>query len=397
MHPMAVILLVWTCLFSSCLNYEDSASCEGITCSGSGVCEIQSDSPVCDCFEGYAGDDCADCDEGYHDEHGNCVADESCNEASCSGHGDCDDTTGVVTCICHEGHQGSRCDECANGYQDHDRDGACLPGCSIEDCNQHGSCDDESGLATCACEAGWDGSSCQVEIQWVEIPAGSFMMGSEIERRPEEMPVHLVNVPAFLMNRTEVTVRQYRACVEAGACTEPDKGWTFGNWGVPGRDEHPVNCVDWFQASAYCQWLGVRLPSEAEWEYAARSAGQDITYPWGDELATCDYAIMHDEEEGYGCGMLGTWEVCSKPAGNTSQGLCDMSGNIYEWVQDYYHDDYVNAPTDGSAWEIPSHEFRITRGGCFGYGYPLLRSASRRGFPYERIFDFNGFRCSKNQ
>ena len=115
-----------------------------------------------------------------------------------------------------------------------------------------------------------------------------------------------------------------------------------------------MNCLDWQQAVDFCAWAGGRLPSEAEWEYAARSGGPSSSYkyPWGNDAATCTYAVMDDG--GYGCGTGRTWSVCSKPAGNTSQGLCDMSGNVWEWVEDWYHGDYTGAPTDGSAWVSPT-------------------------------------------
>ncbi len=206
-----------------------------------------------------------------------------------------------------------------------------------------------------------------------------------------ELPVHSVTVPSFEMAKTEVTIDQYGACVDAGACTAPNTG-THCNWGVSGHGAHPVNCVDWNQAVAFCSWAGGGLPSEAEWEYAARSGGQDITYPWGDETATCQYAVMN--EGGYGCGQGSTWATCSKTAGNTTQGFCDMAGNVWEWVQDWYHSDYTGAPTDGSAWE-DSGSHRVTRGGDFYDDAHYLRAAYRLGGdPSFRHADL-GFRCAR--
>jgi formylglycine-generating enzyme required for sulfatase activity len=189
----------------------------------------------------------------------------------------------------------------------------------------------------------------------------------------DELPVHAVTVPTFEMLRTEITVSQYGECVTAGSCTEPGTG-TNANWNDPGYEDHPVNYIDWQQAVDFCTWAGGRLPSEAEWEYAARSGGQDITYPWGNDAATCAYAVMN--EGGWGCGMDRTWTVCSKPAGNTTQGLCDMAGNVWEWVQDWYHSDYTGAPIDGSAWE-DSGSIRVIRGGSFGNTSYYVRAAYR--------------------
>ena len=232
---------------------------------------------------------------------------------------------------------------------------------------------------------------------WVSISGGTFQMGST-EGSSDEEPVHPVTVPSFQMWRTEVTVAQYGQCVDAGACDEPYEGSEpYENWGVAGREDHPVNNVDWDQAVAFCDWAGGRLPSESEWEYAARSGGQDITYPWGNEEATCDYAVMYDEAtEEIGCGEGHTWAVCGIPAGNTDQGLCDMSGNVWEWVQDWYHGDYTGAPDDGSAWEDPSGSARVIRGGGFhAYAY-ALRAAARYGNHPGVDHDNLGFRCARS-
>ena len=131
------------------------------------------------------------------------------------------------------------------------------------------------------------------DIKWVTIPGGSFQMGSK--ESDDEQPVHTVRVPTFQISRSEITIAQYRACVQAGVCSEPAVG-KFLNWGETERDHHPVNGVNWSQASEFCDWIGARLPSEAEWEYAARSGGRDQEYPWGDEAATCRHAVMKSQK-----------------------------------------------------------------------------------------------------
>ncbi|MFO8071276.1 MAG: formylglycine-generating enzyme family protein [Polyangia bacterium] len=228
------------------------------------------------------------------------------------------------------------------------------------------------------------------DVTWVSIPGGVFQMGST-EGNSNETPVHEVTVPGFEMTKTEVTVSQYAECVAASVCSEPDTG-SDCNWNESGYEDHPVNCVDWNQAVAFCEWVGGRLPSEAEWEYAARGGGQDITYPWGDETATCDYAVMYDG--GNGCGTGRTWSVCSKTAGNTDQGLCDMAGNVWEWVQDWYHSDYTGAPTDGSAWE-DSGSSRVLRGGGFDFVAVYLRAAVRDGGYPSAQTGVLGCRCAR--
>ena len=198
----------------------------------------------------------------------------------------------------------------------------------------------------------------QARIQWVPIPGGSFMMGYEDIH--DAKPRHSVAVPSFEMAKTLVTFEQYRACVEAGACTPANYSCVTPDFTA---DDQPAVCVRWDQAKTFSEWAGGRLPSEAEWEYAARSAGKDRQYPWGDDAPTCERAVI--SQGGDGCGRHFTWPVCSKPKGNTQQGLCDMAGNVWQWTQDWYHDSYQGAPKDGSAWNAYTDYGHVIRGGSW--------------------------------
>ena len=230
-------------------------------------------------------------------------------------------------------------------------------------------------------------------VQWVLIAGGSFMMGSHSSGVSDELPVHDVVVSAFYMSKSEVTVGQYRACVQRGPCAAPNTG-SRCNWGRNGRDDHPINCVDWNQARSFCRWVGGRLASEAEWEYAARSGGRTWKYAWGNEDVTCSRAVI--DEGGKGCGRDGTWPVCSKTAGNTSHGLCDMVGNVWEWVEDCWHGSYSGAPDDGSSWTSGcTRPPRIGRGGAWSSPLSYLRAANRSRYTPGSRFNRLGFRCAR--
>lgn len=229
-------------------------------------------------------------------------------------------------------------------------------------------------------------------IEWITIPGGKFMMGADNSTSiaGSAGPRHEVAIKTFEMSKTAVTTEQYAECVLNHKCTEPGIGGKC-NWGKTQR--HPINCVDWVQANQYARFAGGRLPTEAEWEYAARSGGKDQRFPWGNESATCDKAVMlSDGLSGDSCGNDGTRPVCSKPAGNTEQGLCDMTGNVSQWVQDKFHRSYMGAPVDGSAFEDAEGGIRVIRGGSFYFGSEFLQVGRRaRGTPDSRRDDV-GFR-----
>ena len=243
----------------------------------------------------------------------------------------------------------------------------------------------------------------------IDIPAGSFQMGSN-EGDRDEKPVHTVSLKAFRMGRTEVTFEEYDRFATATGRTLPgDEGW--------GRGRRPVINVSWDDAAAYADWLSeqtgqrFRLPTEAEWEYAAR-AGTQAVRPWSGGLeAACGYANVFDQNNS---GEIKkryeiTWDPfpCQDPYAYTAPvgsfrkngfGLYDAMGNVWEWVQDCYHENYAGAPPDGTAWEPRKPKdcrLRVIRGGSWFDGPGTLRSAARWFDPVYRD-DFIGFRLAQD-
>jgi len=230
--------------------------------------------------------------------------------------------------------------------------------------------------------------------EMVVVPAGEFMMGSppdETRRDSNESPQHeVVLAKRFAVSKFEVTFDEWQACVTYGDCDPhvSDSGW--------GRGRQPVIDVSWDQARHYAAWLArmtgkpYRLLTEAEWEYVAR-AGTTTAFSWGDEIgkgnANCD-----------GCGSQ--WDnrqtapVGSFPANGF--GLHDMSGNVAEWVEDCWHDNYGGAPTDGSAWTAGGDcTRRVVRGGAWHYQPWELRSANREWYLPASRYDHVGFRVAR--
>ena len=233
-------------------------------------------------------------------------------------------------------------------------------------------------------------------LAWVSLSAGAYTMGRD-GGDDDEAPAHQVTLPGFEINRTEVTVGQYRRCEAAGKCVTPGTDPRC-NWGVEGRQEHPVNCLTWEQATAFCAWAGGALPSEAQWEYAARSGGKDQPYPWGETPADCQHAVMPDDKAP-GCGQGRTAPTCSRPLGNSADGLCDLAGNVWEWVSDCWHLGYVGAPADGSAWSTACKDpgRMVVRGSSFLNGtVDNLRAASRDSSPAAEAYHSIGFRCVRS-
>ena len=225
----------------------------------------------------------------------------------------------------------------------------------------------------------------------VRVPGGEFFMGCnervDTECYEDEKPSRRVNVPSFRIDTTEVTVAAFGKCVDAGACVAPATGGNC-NWGQSSRADHPINCVDWSQAEAFCRWSKKRLPTEAEWEKAARGT-DGRKYTWGNEgfgsrkvaniadrNTTFEWALKtHDD------GHAETSPAGAFPAGASPYGALDMIGNVWEWTADWYE----------------AGKTRSIRGGSWGDGPRNARASARPryapGYRYANI----GFRCAQSE
>jgi formylglycine-generating enzyme required for sulfatase activity len=232
-------------------------------------------------------------------------------------------------------------------------------------------------------------------LNWIPHPGGLYEMGDV--NYVDETPIHEVQVAPFSILKTEVTTAQYLFCVTDGHCTEPTACGSQNNWEEGEAAKLPVNCVSHEAAAMFCEYAGGRLPSEAEWEYAAGKI-KGYVYPWGDREPDCTLAIFvadgdGSDESAFGCG-LGTMDlVCGKTLGNSPLGLCDMAGNLFEWVADTYHDSYEGAPIDGTPW-LEGGEGHVIRGGAF-FGTASDIKVTRRGLSNAPGSDI-GFRCARS-
>lgn len=227
------------------------------------------------------------------------------------------------------------------------------------------------------------------EPEWITVPAGEFWMGSAQGARNEK-PVHRLLVPEFRIARTPVTNAQYQLYVQATGAAPPQH-WKDGQ---PPKEKlaHPVVYITWQDAGAYCEWLSsvtgkkVRLPTEAEWEKAARGDQDRREYPWGDQF---NKTKCNSAESGIG----ETSPVGAFPTGASPYGCLDMSGNVWEWVQDWYDADYYG-PTRNPKGPV-SGEYRIVRGGSWSDTPRLVRVSFRGRYIPDPRSDLVGFRCAQ--
>jgi formylglycine-generating enzyme required for sulfatase activity len=237
-------------------------------------------------------------------------------------------------------------------------------------------------------------------MEMIEIPQGEVWIGCDESNNAgfacmaDELPLHQVFVDRFLIDKYEVSNAQFALCVQDGVCETPyyQRSATRQDYYAnPDFSDYPRVAVSWFEAQAYCQWAGGRLPTEAEWVRAARGDDKRV-YPWGDELPTCDLANTLDEKTGHLC-VGDTARVGSYPLGASPFGVMDLAGNVWEWNADWYHKDYYSFSPRENPQGPEMGATRVVHGGGFDYGWERLRIAYTSDHdPREHKIGF-GFRC----
>jgi formylglycine-generating enzyme required for sulfatase activity len=254
----------------------------------------------------------------------------------------------------------------------------------------------------------------------IYVPAGSFTMGSD-ESELNQRPAHEISLDAFWIDRTEVTNTQFMEFVAVTGYETTAEKLGFSNVTVPSTwvstdgadwqhpqgpgsdledlEGHPVFHISWVDADAYCSWVGARLPTEAEWEYAARGP-ESLKYPWGDDFDGekanwCDASCRMRWADGVANdGYSFVAPAGNYPAGASWVGALDMAGNLWEWVKDWYESDYYAEAPEHNPQGPESGELKLLRGGGFDNQANQLRGAYRLGGDSpENSYDGYGFRC----
>ena len=414
---------------------------------------IDTDSCLTTCLSAKCGDGIVEageeeCDDGYTDSCGSCNNDctgqgtgsvcgdgEVCQEIETCDYGsdayactacssDCSSIE--TTSLCGDGLVCDETEACDDGYTD--ACGSCNEDCSElgpgsvcgdgVSCSEFEACDD-GGIT----DAGLCNSDCSAEItipDMVAVPSGSFQMGCmeavDSNCEDKENPAHNIDwLPDFFIDTYEVTAGEYKECVDAEACVYYGGGTSTSTFDKSGKENHPINYVTWEEASSYCNWKGKDLPTEAQWEKAAKGPNS-FKYPWGNSPEpSCNYALIHDLAlidnvfQDPGCGENGTQPVGTYPNGVSPYGAHDMLGSVWEIVSTLLMD-YPIVENDGrdDLSCQTSCSIVIRGGGWKTANKHYLRNSYRDPWVTERINGPNGelladpyssvvgFRCVKS-
>ncbi len=384
---------------------DDSNPCTDDSCDPVGGCQHAANSAAC--TDGNActvGDVCAAkaCKPGpLLDGDSDGFAAKSC------GGTDCDDSKNSVNPGVPEACTTTGVDDNCNGKTDE----GCTP-LNAVGCGKDGDiCGDGKG----ACSAGHCFSTDSKGYKWTLVPAGPFWMGCnaavDSDCSGNEKPQHLVDMSAYWLGVYEVTVANYKACVDGSGsgCATPQANVNYATWGVPAKEQYPVNYVNWMQSQSYCKWLGGDLPTEAQWEKAAKGgcevyAGKDCKmaepeYPWGNTAPGCGLQAVFTDVTGNGCGTDSTYAVGTGAAqGQSPYGAFDMAGNVLEWTLDWRDEDFYSTAvaTLKDAVNSIGKSTRVVRGGSAFHGWGDLRASYRYAGAPSTALHTMGVRCVKS-